>query len=292
MQSNKPLFLTVVLVLIINLVLLMRMGDLNNRMQNLSHNYNNLQSSLSSISGNVNNTLDRFIREQSWITPVQVNNEKTKVENEQGLAVLNWQIKDFQEGAEVVFHYRESESGEFTAIPAESKGAGLFEVNMPLKVKVEPFWDINVSKTIDSGKNSRATAVQEAVMVPRPAQSIGYYVSMKVKDSIKSSEVSYFDLAYLAQTKYEPIRGHVAINKNKYNISLFEHYPSSNNFASVMVKFYDGNNLIADKPVEVQKTENGGKIYSLAYEAGSQSISHLVVQVEYTNGNTFEKEIY
>jgi hypothetical protein len=292
MQSNRPLFLTVVLVLIINLVLLMRMGDLNNRIQNLSHNYNNLQSSLNSISGNVNNTLDRFTREQSWITPVHINNEKTKVENEQGLAVLNWQIKDFQEGAEVVFHYRESESGEFTAIPAESKGAGLFEVNMPLKVKVEPFWDINVSKTIDSGKNSRATAVQEAAMVPRPAQSIGYYVSMKVKDSIKSSEVSYFDLAYLAQTKYEPIRGHVAINKNKYNISLFEHYPSSNNFASVMVKFYDGNNLIADKPVEVQKTENGGKIYSLAYEAGSQSISHLVVQVEYTNGNTFEKEIY
>ena len=59
-----------------------------------------------------------------------------------------------------------------------------------------------------------------------------------------------------------------------------------------MVKFYDGNILIADKPVEVQKTENSAKIYSLAYEAGSQNISHLVILVEYTNGNTFEKEIY
>ena len=292
MQSNRPLFLTVVLVLLINLVLLSRMGELNNQIQNLSHNYNNLQSSLNSISGNVNNTLDRFTREQSWITPVQINNEKTKVENEQGLAVLNWQIKDLPEGAEVVFHYRESESEEFTAIPAESKGAGLFEANMPLKVKVEPFWEINVSKTIESGKNSRVTAAQEAVMVPRTAQSIGYYVSMKVKDTVKSSENSYFDLAYLAQTKYEPIRGHVAINKNKYNISLFEHYPSSNNFVSVMVKFYDGNILIAEKPVEVQKNENSARIYFLAYEAGSQNISHLVIQVEYTNGNIFEKEIY
>jgi len=266
----------------------MRMGDLNNQIQNLSHNYNNLQSSLNSISGNVNNTLAQFTREQSWITPVQVNNEKTKVENEQGLAVLNWQIKDFQEGAEVVFHYRESESGEFTAIPAESKGAGFFEVNMLLKVKVEPFWDVQVSKTEKMGTKTSERAVREIKSV----QSIGYYVSMKVKDTTKSSEVSYFDLAYLAQTKYEPIRGHVAINKNKYNISLFEDYPSSNNFASVMVKFYDGNNLIAEKPVEVQKAENGAKTYFLAYEAGSQNISHLVVQVEYTNGNTFEKEIY
>lgn len=292
MQSNRPLFLTVVLVLIINLVLLMRMGDLNNQIQNLSHNYNNLQSSLNSISGNVNNTLAQFTREQSWITPVQVNNEKTKVENEQGLAVLNWQIKDFQEGAEVAFHYRESESGEFKAIPAESKGAGIFEVNMPLKVKVEPFWEINVSKTRDSGNNSSATVSQEAVMAPGPAQSIGYYVSMKVKDSIKSSEVSYFDLAYLTRMKYEPIRGHIDINKNKYNISLFEHYPGSNNFASVMVKFYDGSIVVAEKAVEVQDDNNGRKTYFLAYDAGSQNISQLVIQVKYTNGNTFEKAIH
>lgn len=284
MQSNRPLFLTVVLVLIINLVLLSRMGDLNNRIQNLSNKYSNLQSSLDYV----NNTLDRFTREQSWITPVQVNNEKTKVENEQGLAVLNWQIKDFQEGAEVVFYYRESESGEFTAIPAESKGAGLFEVNMPLKVKVEPFWDIQVSKTEGMGTKTTERAVRELKAV----QSIGYYVSMKVKDTTKSSEISFFDMAYLAKTKYEPIRGHVAINKDKYNISLLEHYPGSNNFASVMVRFFDGNNLMAEKPVEVQKTENGSKTYSLSFEADSQNISHLVIQVEYTNGNTFEKEIF
>ena len=146
MQSNRPLFLTVILVLIINFVLLMRMGDLDNRIQNLSNNYNNLQSSLNSISGNVNNTLNRFTREQTWITPVQINNEKTKVENEQGLAVLNWQIKDFPEGAEVAFHYREGESGEFKVIPAESRGAGFFEVNMPVKVKVEPSINIGIFK--------------------------------------------------------------------------------------------------------------------------------------------------
>lgn len=291
MQSNKPLFLTVVLVLIINLVLLMRIGDLNNQIQNLSHNYNNLQSSLHSISGNVNNTLAQFTREQSWITPVQINNEKTKVENEQGLAVLNWQIKDFQEGAEVVFHYRESESGEFTAIPAESKGAGLYEVIMPLKVKAEPFWEINVTRIRDSGKNG-AAVTQEAVMAPEGVRSIGYYVSMKTKDSIKSSEISYFDLGYLTRMKYEPIRGHIDITNNKYHFSLFEHYPSSNNYESVKVIFYDGSNIIAEKALGVERDNNSTKIYSLTYDAGSQNIAHITLQVKYTNGNTFNKEIY
>lgn len=288
MQSNRPLFLTVVLVLVMNLVLFMRMGDLSNQVQSLSHNNQNLQSSLNAISGNVNDTLERFTREESWLTPVQINNEKTQVDNEQGLAVLNWQIKDFQEGAEVVFHYRESESGEFTAIPAVSKGAGLFEVNMPLNVKVEPFWDVQINKIEKMGTNSSESAVRAIGAVP----SIGYYVSMKVKDTVKSSEISYFDLAYLAQAKYEPIQGQVSINKNEYNVSLFEHYPSSNNFDSVKVKFYNGSNLVAEKAVEVQDVQNNVKTYFLTYDADVQNISHIVLQVKYTNGNTFDKEIY
>jgi len=44
--------------------------------------------------------------------------------------------------------------------------------------------------------------------------------------------------------------------------------------------------------VEVQKDENGTKIYFLAYDAGSQNISHLAIQVKYTNGNIFAEEIY
>ena len=107
MQSDRRLFFILVIVLIINIVLLGKVGDLNNQVQNLRHNYNNLQSSISSISGNVNSSLDRFTREQSWITPVRVDDGKTRVDGENGLAVLNWQVKDFKEGAEVVFHYRQ-----------------------------------------------------------------------------------------------------------------------------------------------------------------------------------------
>lgn len=285
MQSDKRLTIILVIVLIINIALFLRIGELNNQISTLSQNYNNLRSSIDSISTNVNQTLDQFTREQSWITPVQINEGKTKVENEKVLAALNWQIKDFQEGAEVVFHYRQSESGEFIAIAANSTTAGFFEVTIPLTIKVEPPWAIDVTT------NKGNIISGQGAIISDQAQRIGYYVSMKTKDMIKSSEVSTLDPAYLSKTKYEPIQGHVDINDNKYSISIFEHYPSNNNFESVLLKVYDGNNIVAEKSVEVQKLENGTKKYFLLYDAGSQNISHLKLQVKYTNGNTFERDI-
>lgn len=287
MQSNRPLSTIVVLILLINVVLLFKIGDLNNRIANFDQNYNNLQSSVHSISANVNQTISQFTREQSWITPVQVNESKTIVENEKILASLNWQIKDYQAGSEVTFHYRTSESGEFKDVQAKSAGAGFFEVDIPFEVKVEPPWHVDMTR---SG-SSKEMAIQESRISNQGAQAIGYYVSMKTKDIVKSSEVSHLDPAYLAKVKYEPIQGHIEIRDNKYNITIFEHYPSSNNFESVILKIYDANNIVTEKPAEVQKMENNRKNFIILYDADSQNISTLVLQVKYTNGNTFEKDL-
>ncbi len=289
MQSNRRLFLILVIVLIINIILLGKVGDLNNQIQNLRHDYNSLQSGISSISGNVNSTLDRFTREQSWITPVRVDDEKTKVDGEQGLAVLNWQIKDFREGAEVVFHYRQNESGEFTAVPAKNIGDGFFEIEIPFEITVEPFWEIGVSKRTMGG-----TATSEHV-VERPRQdyqSVSYYVSMKTGDVIRSSEIAYVDVAYLAKIKYEPIVGNIDINNNKYYISLYEYTHNANRFEFIKAKFYNGSKIVAEKAVEVQDNAGPTRTYSLTYDGGSQDISHLVIEVEYTNGKTFERKVF
>jgi hypothetical protein len=288
-QSNRFLFLAIVIILIINIVLLGRVGELNNQVQNLRHNYNNLQSSINSISGNVNNTLDRFTREQSWITPVQVNDHKTWIDDEKGLAVLNWQIKDFKEGAEVVFHYRQSRSGEFNAIPAQDKGDGFFEVTLPFDIKVEPFWEIGVSKS--SAKGSVTSEME--VKPPNPDyQSISYYVSMKTGDITRSSEIAYIDVAYLAKIKYETIVGHVAIHDDKYNISLFGGHNRDNSIQSATVLLYDRSRVVDERALEVKHSEGGSKTYSANYEAGSQNITRLVIRVTYNNGKTFEKEVY
>lgn len=275
-----------------NIVLITKIGELNNRIQNLSHNYNNLQSSLNSVTSNVNQSLDRFTREQSWITPIQINHEKSKVDDDQGLVVFNWQIKDYQEGSEVVFHYRESDSEEFKTISAESVDTGLFEVSLPMEVKAEPFWELNVSWSGERGAEQVTKHEQVVREIKQSVQTLRCYVSMENDGTIKSSEVSYQNFDYLTHMKYEPIRGHVSINDNHYNISLFEEKNTNNGYESLIVEFYNGDNLVTREQLKVQEDQNGMRLYDLAYNSGSENISHVILEVKYKNGDTFQKEIF
>ena len=288
MRSDRRLLFILVIVLIINIILLGKVGDLNSQIQSLRHDYYNLQSSISSISGNVNSSLDRFTREQSWITPVRVDDGKTRVQDEKGLAVLNWQIKDFREGAEVVFHYRQSETEEFKAVQAQNKGDGFFEVEIPFDIRVELYWEVDVSKRTMGG-----TVTSEKKVKPSGPdhQTVSYYVSMKTGEVTRSSEIAYIDVAYLAKIKYETIVGHVDISNDRYHISLFEPHNSSS-FQSVTVKLYNGSRLVAEKVMEVRDVHDSGKTYRLDYVVDSQDVSRLVIHVEYEDGKTFEKEIF
>ncbi|MDD4754153.1 MAG: hypothetical protein PHT78_13090 [Desulfitobacteriaceae bacterium] len=285
MHENRHLSIAIVFILILNVVMLSRMGEINYQIRSLSQDYRQLQSDLDSISGNV----AQFTREQSWITPVHVNEEKSKAGDSQGLAVLNWQIKDLPEGAEVNFHYCPPDSAEFKSIAAVSKGAGFFEVNVPVEIEIEPFWDIIVSKKT---KGLGTVTSEHSVIPEQKVPAIGYYVSLKTDDGLKSSEVSYFDIAYLAHTKYEPIRGHVDIDDKQFHISIFENYPGGNNYQSVSLRIYDGNNTVVEKDLEIQDADNGDKQYFLSYDAGSENISHLVIKIKYENGKTFEKRVF
>lgn len=293
MSKNKLLYLSLVIILIMNIALLTKVGDLNNRIQNLNHNYNNLQSSLSSVSSNINQSLDSFTREQAWITPVQINNEKSKVENEQGLVVFNWQIKDYKDGSEVTFHYRESDSEEFKTITAESINTGFFEVSLPMEIKAEPLWELNVSWSGEREAEQVTKHEQVVREIKNSVQTLRCYVSMKNNGNIKSSEISYQNFDYLTYMNYEPIRGHISINDNHHNISIFEdNKNTTNSFESLTVEFYNGNNLIVRKPLEAQKDQNGMKHYFLSGDTGSEVISQIILKVKYINGDTFKKEVF
>ncbi|MGI6449237.1 MAG: hypothetical protein ACOX3R_02775 [Desulfitobacteriia bacterium] len=298
-------------ILFLNFFLVTEISELNNRLENLNHNYNNLQSNLHSLTGDVNHSLERFTREQSWITPVRINEEKSRVDPEKALVVLNWQIKDFEEGSEVVLHYRKADAEEFRAIAAESSNNTVFfEASLPLEMKAEPSWDISVSF---SGKNRTSEGAAE---IPEKAaemisseksdaqQALQCYVSMKTKNQIKSSELSYLNYSYLAHLKFEPVQGHVHIDGNKHYIQLTGVRIGSNAVKSVFAEFYSGQKLIAKKEVparDVQITSDGNKPepvrgeinhYSLEYDSGSEAISRLILEVIYSNGDSFNKEIF
>ena len=202
--------------------------------------------------------------------------------------MLNWQIKDFVEGAEVVFHYRQNENGEFETVPAQNKGDGFFEVEIPFEIRVEPYWEIGVSKRTAGGT---VTSEHKVKPVGPDYQSISYYVSMKTGEVTRSSEIAYVDVAYLAKIKYETIVGHVDINNDRYHISLVEPHNGSR-FQSVTVKLFDGVRLIAEKAMEVRDVHDSRKTYGLDYVVDSKDLSRMVIHVEYEDGKAFDKEIF
>lgn len=285
-MQKRMLSIIVIVLLIMNFITFIKLGDLNNQIENLKYGQNQIQSSIGGISGNVNNTLNRFTREQTWITQVQANEGKTKIEDEKITAVLNWQIKEYQKGAEVVFNYRQRDTEEFIAIPAESIGDGLFEVVIPFEVEVEPFWEIGVSHS--SEKNS---ITEEVVDKGQKPSGINYYISMSMNDSVKSSEVSHFSPNYLVRTKYEPIMGHIDIRDNWVDISLFQHSPQGNEYDSAWFKVYDGNKLLAEQILEEEEGP-GRTQYFANYQEELGNITRLVLYVKYQDGKIFEKEIF
>jgi len=227
---------------------------------------------------------------------VQINNEKSLSENNQGLAVMNWQVKDFVEGSEVIFHYRMSESEEFKAVPAVKQDTGLFEVQIPINIKEEPLWEIQNIRVGEKGKNQNEAyqVATEIKQISQENQTVSCYISMKTKDTIKSSEIVNHNIGYLAYYKYEPIRGDLQVNSNQYNLSLFEDQSGNNSFESVMASFYSGTNLLAEKQLNVENPQNGMqgiKHRFLHYDSGKESISNIVLQVKYQNGKSFSKEI-
>ncbi len=203
---------------------------------------------------------------------------------------MNWQIKDYLEGAEVFFHYRQSQGEDFLAVPGERKGGGFFEVQVPIKIKVEPYWDISVSETRGL---ERATSEHAQLEVKdQVIEGIECYVSMKNHDRLQSSAVSYHDLVYLTKTKYEPIQGHLDIEKNQYHFTLFQHFSGNQNLVSVKAKIYSGNNLVEEKALELLEGGNQNPQFVLSYDASGKNISRILLQASYQDGITFEKQVY
>lgn len=294
---KRSLYLALGAIIVMNAVLLIRIGDLNNRMESLSHSYNNLQSRISSVTFDVNQSLNQFIREQSWISAVQIDYDRTLANLEHSKAVVSWQLKDFQEGAEVTFHYRQQSNAEYQTIRAEAGSTGLFEVQVPLEVKPGPVWDVQ------SFGPASGEAPQRAVEIKAPPahQSIQCYISVKTGNNIKSSEMSFLDLSDVASWRYEPVRGHIENNKNHYSITLFADGSGQYGFESITATFYNGEQIVAEKPVAVRQDEIRQypdraqppvpRDHHLSYDAGTQTITRVVLSVKYENGEQFSYDI-
>ena len=278
------------LILILNLVLFSRMGSLNELERSIKESNNQVQGSINSLKGQVNNLLSEIEKEKRWITPAEVDFTEPNPESGETTANLKWQIKEYAQNAKVTLYYRLDDKAEFTAIPVKPQSGGYFDVAVPLKVEIEPYWDMQISMRANDSKPSiaRSMPVQDKGM----PGSLSYYVSVEKDNSVKSSEIQSTGLEKLSFSSYGPLMLSVDINGNRCSISLIENATGKTRINSAALRVYNGETLISEQPLEYRaEPSSNGKVYSVQHERDGQNRERLVLNIKYDNGKEFQKEI-
>lgn len=279
--------------LCLNIILLNKINGLSGEMRAIHNNYSQIQATMHSVTSQVNNMMNDMRKEQRWITPAQVNINEANIKDEEALVNLSWQIKDYHEESKTTFYYRQASGDDFQAMPVTSKGGGFFEVDVPLEFKAEPFWDIQVSMRGSPVGESTATIAEKNVQETRSGYSISYYISVERQGNIRTSEIEYLNLDKLAYMSYEPLMVHVDISNKTHNVSVIDRSLARVKLTSSVLKVYNGDTLVAEKPLEVKKEKRGSAaVYHVVYEAGEQQFNRLVLSVRYDNGKEFARVIF
>lgn len=292
MEKFKQLVVVLLsLSLVFNAVLLYRQNEIGDQVKTINNSFNKLEGAINSVTHQVNSMLSDMAREQRWITPAEVDIGDADLDTGETVVNLKWQIKDYRQGAETTFFYRQGNTGDYQTVPVETKGGGYFEVAVPLKLNVEPYWDIEVY--------SRASGAKQRVVKPVPVQesinssnNISYYISVEKDGSIKSSEIQSAGLEKIAHDLYGLPLLRLDIDNNKYGIFLNERTRGKARLYSATLRVYNGDTLVSELPLEYREEPRGdGEGYSIQYERDQQNPGRLVIIARYDNGKEFQREI-
>ncbi|WP_202080432.1 hypothetical protein [Caldalkalibacillus salinus] len=304
MESNKyikpfMIFVSAALVvsLIVNFNLLSRVGEIENSVYSLSNNQHNMITDINGQSGQIRHVLNEFKEEQSWLGQIERNVNMDAIDQGQVALSYTWQVKELQPGSEVVFHYAYGQSDEFTSLPAEELQQGLFQVNLPLEVDMEPRWEI-YQYTVNRSDQSHAVEEQEVfakeeVIKERDETALRYFVSVTNDDMVRSGDMQKEHLDHLGTSKYGHIQTDIHLDEENFAVNL-EHYTDSmQRIEEASLLMYEDNTLISEQEIERDEHRSPDEHYQffrLEQQKRDDQARH-VIKVRYSDGETFEKEI-
>jgi hypothetical protein len=284
--------------LVMNFSLFSRLDHLENQMNVVTNNQYNTMNTLDSQTSHIQTVLNDFKNEQSWIGTINMDVNPEELENGKAEATFKWQVKELQNDAEVVFNYAYAESEDYITIPAKKMQQGLFQVKVPIEVKVEPQWEIGV-RTTDSNtqQKMRKKEMEKKRMEDSKENTFKYFVSVSDDDMVKSGEIHTEDLGHLATNYYGFIQIEIdSIDKN-LNVTLLHDNVSglSNSLEEAYLLKYEGERLIEEEQIE-SDDQNRPPDHSVRFfhldQVEKYEDMRLVVKVVYSNEATFEKEVY
>ncbi|WP_261133943.1 hypothetical protein [Bacillus sp. Marseille-Q3570] len=289
-------FVTVALVvsLIMNFTLFSKMGHLENQLNSISDIQYSINDNVNGQTSHIQSVLDDMRKEQSWISPITMDVNPNDFEDGDAEATFEWQVKELQKDSEVVFHYAYGDREDFTTLPAKELQQGLFQVIVPLNVDMTPIWDVHLMNQKGSGSEKNSKKEMEEQMAQ---DRLKYYVTVSYGDMVKSSEVHNEHVGQIGSSQYGTLQTDIVMYDKLFMVMLMNHHMenSSITLEEANLLKYEGDKLLGKETFEVDEQHDPHDPYMDAFKVDQvkqYDDMRLVVQVVFSNGETFEKEVY
>ncbi len=288
--------------LLFNLFLLNKIDEVNNRINAFNNSQHQMINTVNAQISQLNNSINELKDDQDWLSNMNFEVEVNEAEKNEAVTNFEWQIKELQKDAEVVFNYKRSAEKEYTSVKPVNMGNGLFKVAVPVEVNPEPIWNYRVNVFNDSSKEY---AIKESMEEYKRGNQLtfDYYVSVSQGDVIKSNEISTSHLENVGARYYGYLEVYTDINRNdNYSVFLTS---GKMNYNTVhleevhLIKYKDGELIESEKlePIStIQEGETPAKsdIVEFHKKLSDEKFdySSLKLRVIYSDGSEFEREIY
>ncbi|MCT8139165.1 hypothetical protein H1D32_16510 [Anaerobacillus sp. CMMVII] len=287
--------------LIINARLLVRVSDLDNRIDSMSYSQMEIRNRVENQTSSMQYVLEEFKNEQSWISGIQMEVDPFNIANGKTTLNFNWQIKELFNDSEVVFHYKYGKDQQFRSVPANEAGNGIFKANVSLDIALEPEWYTGFSIPVGNDYSEvEERAYEDNYSEKMNKHEFSYYVTVSNDNLLRSSEIHFSNFAHLGTDYYGILDLFVDIHDKGYHISVMrpDYYTENGVYLDeVYVKKFKNGVLIDEEKLVSNSNEARTQPYEFPLVFQNQTknepfeFSSLVIRVVYNNGQTFEKEV-
>ncbi|MCF6409585.1 hypothetical protein [Pseudalkalibacillus salsuginis] len=278
-----------------NFKLFSKMDQLENQLNNVSYVQQDIISNVNGQTGHIENVLNGIKEEQSWISRINMDVNTYEIEDGQAEATFEWQVKELQSDSEVVFHYAYGDREDFTTIPAEEGQQGLFQVKVPVEVDVGPQWE--VVRNPSSHNEMSKKEMEEKMEEEHRQNTIEYYVTVSYGDMVKSGEIHTENLEHLGTNNYGILQTDVHMYDRKFDVTLMNHNVNASSFVveEAYLFKYEDERLLGKEKIKIDEqydpSDEMMRFFHLN-QVDQYEDMRLVIKVVYSNGGTFEKEVY
>ncbi|MCR3922571.1 MAG: hypothetical protein NUK65_08675 [Firmicutes bacterium] len=299
-NKEKVLLILIAVIILISWSNLQSSRELENRISQIQNEMYSLRSSITHEVGTVSGVVRQIQEEARWWSPGQT--EILNAGKDEAQVKIDWYVKEYQENSLVTFNYRNVREKDFISLDADKGSDGYFFTVLSIEMIKAPLWELSISHSSNSYNHSYPMEEIEEFKEVKPADvnEYEYYISVTKDGTTRTGEVRRLYLHELSYSLFNPLYGHVSIDKGRPTfVNLVEGRAHENVYYRIKEAYVEartGTSIIKKWPLAKDSNTEAPHygytetMYSATIETETDYDSFYIV-VKYNDAITVEKRI-